>query len=174
MSISAERYILIWSEAFAAVLSQVGGSSFTVETSTESVAEQPAEIFVRFNAGKALSGEQALSMSKAHALRFAQMLLSENPDPNAAFTNDHVDALGELFRQIAGDVVVRWKSAAQSEIELQFVSMETPTWKPSSSIFFKIKGSEPDLGSVTLLSSDLERSLSSAAASVGANQTHAA
>lgn len=170
MPISADHYIRIWSEAFAAVLSQVGGSPFTADTSTDSAAEQPAEISMRFNAGKALSGEQAFGLSKAHGLRFAQMLLSENPDPNAAFTNDHIDALGELFRQIAGDVVVRWKAAAQNEIELQFIAMEAPAWKPSSSVSFKIKGAEPDLGVVTQLSSELERALSAAAASTASDQ----
>jgi flagellar motor switch protein FliN len=173
MSMSAENYIRIWAEASSAVLSQVGGSSFTAETSTDLSAEQAAEISLLFNTGKALSGEQAFSMTKAHALRFAQMLLSENPDPNAAFTNDHVDALGELFRQIAGEVVVRWKSAAQNEIDLQFVAMEAPAWKPSSSISFKIKGAEPDLGLVIHLSSELERALSPAALSSFTNNVSA-
>jgi flagellar motor switch protein FliN len=168
---SSEHYIRLWSEAFSAVLSQVGGSAFTVETSAEAPGEPSAEMSVRFNSGKGLAGEQAFGMSKSAALRFGQMLLSESPDPNAAFTNDHVDALGELFRQIAGDVVVRWKAATQSEIELQFLSMEAPAWKPSSSILFKIKGAEPDLSVTTQLSSELERALTSAETSIAAAQT---
>jgi len=159
MAISAEKYIQLWSQAIAAVLSQVAGATFTTEASAEGAADVPSEVSIRFALGKTLAGEQAFTMGKSEALRFAQMLLSESPDPNAEFTKDHVDALGELFRQIAGDVVVRWKASAQSEIELHFQNMEAAAWKPSSSVAFKIKGGEPDLTIVTHLSSEVEKAL---------------
>jgi flagellar motor switch protein FliN/FliY len=136
----------IWVDCFRSVLGQVAGFPITVELETEeefAVGEAsggPPGVWVLFTASKALHGEMAIVTSEAGALPFAQILMSEPPDPAVPFDQDRRDAYEEFLRQVVGQVATSLKSAAGGEVEITHSGGEAPSWPNASRLGIRIAG----------------------------------
>src|SRR5579872_6200365 len=158
MDQSVKKYLQVWSDALSSVLSQLGGGMFIGEVG-ENAAPVAAEVHLVFTLEKALKGKHAFALSRAHALRFAQLLLSEPANPEAEFTQDYQDALAELFRQFAGDAAVRWKAAGGSELEIQFAGTEAPKEQSALSAALAIKTDNTSLEVICSIDAALAKAI---------------
>ncbi len=136
----------IWVECFRAVLGQIAGFPVTVEPATEQesaaahAAPDKQPIWELFAASKALRGDMAILTTEAEALPLAQLLVSEPPDPSAAFDKDRRDAYEEFTRQVLGLVATGLKSVAGGEVELKPSGSEAPSWPGASCLGIRITG----------------------------------
>jgi flagellar motor switch protein FliN/FliY len=132
-----QEYIQTWATSIGRVLQEVAGTPHTSqELSAEATQAQAEElkangICVRFEVAQHLSGEQGFVLSKGDAVRLAQLLLAEPQDANAALSDDHRDALGELFRQFAGAAAVAVKGLAGGEVSFRWSEMERLHGEPA-------------------------------------------
>lgn len=145
-----QNYQQTWTECISRVLEQVAGSPFNVEAPpAEDVdshfkAAVESGVWVRFTAAKRvrfsdkrLTGEQGFLVASSDALRLAQTFMGEPVDEKAAFSNDHRDAVEELFRQFAGMVATALKAKLGGEVELQLSGNERPSWTPVAQAGFR-------------------------------------
>ena len=143
-----EPYLQTWTKSVCSVLEQVVGVSFAVEVlQTEQVEEQIQALAetgtcVRLAISKRLRGEQAFLLPIDDARRFAQILMTEPLDDTVAFSDDHRDAVAELFRQFAGTAAVSLKAKLGGEVELQFAGSDRPTWVPAAQVGFRFSSSQ--------------------------------
>ncbi len=125
-----QNYQQTWTECISRVLEQIAGSPFTVEAPpAEDVdshfkAAVESGVWVRFTAAKRvrfsdkrLTGEQGFLVASSDALRLAQTFMGEPVDEKASFSNDHRDAVEELFRQFAGMAATALKAKLGGEVE---------------------------------------------------------
>lgn len=145
-----QSYQQTWTECISRVLEQVAGSPFTVEAppaeDVDSHFKDAVEsgVWVRFTAAKRvrfsdkrLTGEQGFLVASSDALRLAQTFMGEPVDEKATFSNDHRDAVEELFRQFAGMAATALKAKLGGEVELQFSGNERPSWTPAAQAGFR-------------------------------------
>jgi flagellar motor switch protein FliN/FliY len=145
-----QNYQQTWTECISRVLEQIAGSPFTVEAPpAEDVdshfkAAVESGVWVRFTAAKRvrfsdkrLTGEQGFLVASSDALRLAQTFMGEPVDEKASFSNDHRDAVEELFRQFAGMAATALKAKLGGEVELQFSGNERPSWTPAVQAGFR-------------------------------------
>jgi flagellar motor switch protein FliN/FliY len=124
-----QDYVNTWAASIGRVLGDVSGTPHTSQelpaeaTQTQVETLKESGIGIRFEAAQHLSGEQGFVLSKGDAVRLAQLLLAEPPDANAALSDDHRDALGELFRQFAGAAAVAVKGLAGGEVSFKWSAM---------------------------------------------------
>ena len=125
-----EEYIEAWSTSIGRVLQEVTG---TPQTSRELSAEATQACWeelkeeglgIRFEAVQHLTGEQGFVLSKSDAVRLAQSLLTEPQDGTIVLSDDHRDAVGELFRQFAGAAASAVKGLAGGEVNFKWSGME--------------------------------------------------
>ncbi len=81
-------------------------------------------IAVQFEATQHLSGNQGFVLSKKDAVRLAQLLLAEPEDGSSVMSDDHRDAVGELFRQFAGAAASALKGLAGGEVSFKWVGLD--------------------------------------------------
>jgi len=91
-------------------------------------------IHLRFEAAQSLSGEQGFVLSKGDGVRLAQLLLAEPQDASTAMSDDHKDAVGELFRQFAGAAAMALKGLAGGEVSFKWAGMEPLQGEPGARI----------------------------------------
>ena len=143
-----ESYLHTWTKSVCSVLEQVAGVSFTVEVlPAEQVGAQLqalAEIgvWIRLATSKRLRGEQTFLLPGDDARRFAQILMAEPLDDTVAFTDDHHDAVAELFRQFAGTAAISLKAMLGGEVDLQFAGSDRPTWVPAAQEGFRFSSQQ--------------------------------
>ena len=124
------EYLQVWTASIARVLQEVSGTPHTPQElpaealQTELASLQSDGVSARFEAAQHLSGEQGFLLSKGDGVRLAQLLLTEAQDPNVAMTDEHRDALGELFRQFAGAAASGMKGLAGGEVGFQWSGFE--------------------------------------------------
>ena len=75
---------------------------------------------LQFEATQHLAGHQGFVISKKDAVRLAQLLLAEPEDGSSVVSDEHRDALGELFRQFAGAAASSLKSLAGGEVSFKW------------------------------------------------------
>jgi len=130
------EYLQAWTDSIARVLQDVAGTPHTSDelsaeaASTQREALQADGVCALFEASQHLAGEQAFVLSKGDAVRLAQLLLAEPPDPNVPMSDDHRDALGELFRQFAGAAAAALKGLAGGEVSFKWSGLECPHFEP--------------------------------------------
>ena len=138
-----KEYLQIWSKATAEVLQQALGTAFTVEIeSAEDNASGktlPADgVWLVFAPGEPISANQAFWISPADAMSLGQGFMVEPADPLATLTDDHRDAVAELFRQVAGSVALALKAAVGRECGVRFVGSAAPDWAPVARARFRL------------------------------------
>lgn len=130
-----QEFLQVWIQSACKVLEQVAGAPFeAAPVPKEELSGQRQEVaesgtWLRFAAEKRLSGEQAFLVPAKNALVMGQLLMAEPPDENAEITDDHRDAVGELFRQFAGDAALTLKAKLDGEVDLQFAGNDRPGWE---------------------------------------------
>ena len=80
-------------------------------------------VSIQFEAAEHLSGNQGFVLSTKDAVRLSQLLLMEPEDGSSAMTDDHRDAIGELFRQFAGAAASSLKGLAGGEVSFKGVGL---------------------------------------------------
>ncbi len=132
-----QEYIQTWAASIGRVLQEVAGTPHTFQELSPEATQAQIEalkehgVWVRFEAGQHLSGEQSFLLSKSDAVRLAQLLLSEPQDGTADLSDDHRDAAGELFRQFAGAAAAALKGLAGGEVSFKWSGMERPQGDPA-------------------------------------------
>lgn len=135
-SAKLQEYIQTWAASIGRVLQEVAGAPHTAEELPAEVMQAQLEalkenaIYAQFEAAQHLSGEQGFVLSKGDAVRLAQLLLTEPQDPDAAMSDDHRDALGELFRQFAGAAASALSGLAGGEVGFKWSGMERLQGEP--------------------------------------------
>ncbi|MBZ5642895.1 MAG: flagellar motor switch protein FliN [Acidobacteriia bacterium] len=82
----------------------------------------------------------AIHTTEADALALAQILVSEPPDPSAAFDKDRRDAYQELLRQVLGQVATGMKAVAGGEVELKPSGSDAPSWPGATCLGIRVTG----------------------------------
>jgi flagellar motor switch protein FliN len=136
----------IWVDCFRDVLSQVAGSPVSVEPESEDessaskTAEASPDVWTSFATSKALHGEMAILLTEAGALQFAQVLMSEPPDPAIPFDAGRREAYEELIRQVVGNVATSLKTAAQGDVEIKLSGNTAPAEQSVARAGIRISG----------------------------------
>ncbi len=146
-----------WRRCLQHVLEQVSGAPAEVGAADDLKYQQEAKkhwedgAWICFSAGKGLEGEHAFSVSVAGAVSLAQAFMGEPENLGAEFSDDYKDAIGELFRQVAGAVALDLKPKLGTEIALNFLGQHTPAWQPARCLLFQIRRANRDPVIVSLL-----------------------
>ncbi|MGO8789073.1 MAG: FliM/FliN family flagellar motor switch protein [Terriglobia bacterium] len=150
-----QEYLQAWGTSIGRVLQEVAGAPHTwQELSPE--ATQPLlaslnedSVAIQFEATQHLSGNQGFVLSKKDAVRLAQLLLSEPEDGSSAMSDDHRDALSELFRQFAGAAASAVKGLAGGEVSFKWVGLGPFPGQPA--LLAGIQWNSPGLPPLTLV-----------------------
>jgi len=132
-----QSYLQAWGTSICRVLQEVAGAPHTwQELSPEATQElhtslSENSISIQFEAAQHLSGNQGFLLSKKDAVRLAQLLLAEPEDGSSAMTDDHRDAIGELFRQFAGAAASTLKDLAGGEVNFKWLGLEPFPGEPA-------------------------------------------
>jgi len=81
-------------------------------------------VSIQFEAAEHLSGNQGFVLSPKDAVRLSQLLLAEPEDGSSVMSDDHRDAIGELFRQFAGAAASSLKGLAGGEVSFKWVGLD--------------------------------------------------
>jgi flagellar motor switch protein FliN/FliY len=149
------EYLQAWGTSVGRVLQEVAGAPHTwKELSPEATRELHASlketgISVQFEATQHLSGNQGFVLSKKDAVRLAQLLLAEPEDGNSVMSDDHRDALGELFRQFAGAAASSLKGLAGGEVSFKWLGLDPFSGEPA--VQAGIQWTSPGLTPLTII-----------------------
>jgi flagellar motor switch protein FliN/FliY len=156
MAISEQKYVQLWATSIASVLGQISGKTFSTEVLADPASA--TDVVVPFSVTKAATGKQAFRVATTDALALARILVADESE-STELTSDHQDAVAELFRQIAGDAAVRFKSETAVEVEFAHLTSK-PEWKPSSSLTVTATAGDRTIRIGIDFDAELERSLS--------------
>jgi flagellar motor switch protein FliN len=135
----ARAFAEIWASSMAAVLGEIAGKPFPVESSDsappEAVPPAETDLNIVVTAGGALRGEMSLRLPQACALAAAQVLMGESQDPAAELNTESKEAAEELLRQVMGHVVTAVKGR-WGEAQLRLESGPAPTWAAGTEGWF--------------------------------------
>ncbi|MGD0228293.1 MAG: FliM/FliN family flagellar motor switch protein [Terriglobia bacterium] len=150
-----EEYLQAWGTSIGRVLQEVAGAPHTwQELSPEATRALLASlkdksIALQFEATQHLSGNQGFILSKKDAVRLAQLLLSEPEDGSSVVSDDHRDAIAELFRQFAGAAASALKELAGGEVSFKWVGLDPFPGQPA--LQSGIQWDSPGLTPLTLI-----------------------
>jgi len=120
------QFLQAWGTSIGRVLQEVAGAPHTWQElspeATQALLSSLKEnsIAVQFEATQHLSGNQGFVLSNKDAVRLAQLLLAEPEDGSSALSDDHRDAVSELFRQFAGAAAAAVKELAGGEVSFKW------------------------------------------------------
>jgi flagellar motor switch protein FliN/FliY len=149
------EYVEAWGGSIGRVLQEVAGAPHTwQELSPEATQRLLASlkenrVAVQFEAAQHLSGNQGFVLSKQDAVRLAQLLLAEPEDGSSVMSNDHRDAVGELFRQFAGAAASNLKGLAGGEVSFKWLGLDPFPGEPA--LQAGIQWDSPGLAPLTLV-----------------------
>ena len=149
------EYLQAWGASIGRVLQEVAGAPHTwQELSPDATRDLRASlkensISVQFEATQRLSGNQGFVLSKKDAVRLAQLLLAEPEDGNSVMSDDHRDALGELFRQFAGATASALKGLAGGEVSFKWLGLDPFAGEPA--VRAGIQWNSPGLTPLTVI-----------------------
>ena len=132
-----QEYLQAWGASIGRVLKEVAGAPHTwQELSPEATRALLASlkensIGIQFEATQSLSGNQGFVLSKKDAVRLAQLLLAEPEDGSSVMSDDHRDALSELFRQFAGATASALKGLVGGEVSFKWAGLDQFPGKPT-------------------------------------------
>jgi flagellar motor switch protein FliN/FliY len=150
-----QEYLQAWGASISHVLGEVAGAPHAwheipaAETKPLAATLQENGIGVQFEASQHLAGNQGFLLSKKDAVRLAQLLLQEPEDGGSTLSDDHRDALGELFRQFAGAAASAAKGLAGGEVSFKWVGLDTFAGLPA--VQLGIQCTSPGLSSLDLI-----------------------
>jgi flagellar motor switch protein FliN len=150
-----QAYLQAWGTSISRVLQEVAGAPHTwqelpPEATKELLASLKEEgISLQFEAGQHLAGKQGFVLSKKDAVRLSQLLLAEPEDGSSAMTDDHRDAIAELFRQFAGAAASALKGLAGGEVSFKWSGLEPFPGEPAERA--GMQWSSPGLASIALV-----------------------
>ncbi len=150
-----QAYLQAWGTSLGRVLQEVAGAPHTwQELSPEATQALLASlkensIALQFEAIQHLSGNQGFVLSKKDAVRLAQLLLGEPEDGSSVMSDDHRDALGELFRQFAGAVASALKDLAGGEVSFKWIGLDPFPGEPAVRV--GLQWNSPGLTPLTLV-----------------------
>ena len=149
------EYLQTWGTSLGRVLQEVAGAPHTwQELSPEATQALLASlkenrIAVQFEAAQHLSGNQGFVLSKKDAIRLAQLLLGEPEDGGSVMSDDHRDALAELFRQFAGAAASALKDLAGGEVNFKWIGLDSFPGEPAVQV--GLQWTSPKLTPLTLV-----------------------
>ena len=150
-----QDYLQAWGASIGRVLQEVAGAPHTwLELSPEATqallaSTKENNLAVQFEATQHLSGNQGFVLSKKDAIRLAQLLLAEPEDGSSVMSDDHRDAVGELFRQFAGAAASNLKGVAGGEVSFKWVGLDPFPGAPA--VQAGIQWSSPGLTPLTVI-----------------------
>ena len=130
-------YLEAWGTSLGHVLQEIAGAPYTwQELSPEATQALRASlkennVSIQFEAAQHLAGNQGFLLSKKDALRLAQLLLAEPEDGSSVMSDDHRDAIGELFRQFAGAAATAIKGLAGGEVNFKWLGLDPFPGEPA-------------------------------------------
>ena len=138
-------FVKIWKDAFLHVLEPMGVTNATVEDADgaplQPVGESQVGILtVKFSGGGCLKGEMLWTCEKKVALQCAQLLMSEEINPEAEFTANHTDGYLEFIRQVAGQAAVGWKQERGEPAEIVFQAETGAKFETHATATFLLSG----------------------------------
>jgi flagellar motor switch protein FliN/FliY len=125
-----QEYLQAWSKSIGRVLQDVAGAPHTWQElppeATQALLDSLKEnsINIQFEASQNLGGNQGFALSNKDVVRLSQLLLAEPEDGSAVVSDDHRDAIGELFRQFAGAAASSLKGLAGGEVSFKWVGLD--------------------------------------------------
>ncbi len=125
-----QEYLQAWGNSIGRVLQEVAGAPHTWQElspeATQALLDSLKEnsISLQFEATQNLTGNQGFVLSNKDAVRLSQLLLAEPEDGSAVVSDDHRDAIGELFRLFAGAAASSLKSLAGGEVSFKWVGLD--------------------------------------------------
>ncbi len=150
-----QAYLQAWGTSISRVLQEVAGAPHTwqellPEATKELLASLKEDgISLQFEAGQHLTGKQGFVLSKKDAVRLSQLLLAEPEDGSSAMTDDHRDAIAELFRQFAGAAASALKGLAGGEVSFKWSGLDPFPGEPAERA--GMQWSSPGLASIALV-----------------------
>ena len=160
-------YLNTWAEQCAQVLSTIAGASLKCDISLDRPADcaaaADADIWLSITMSGALQGSMSLRLHRAQAIAIAQGFMGEPLDASAEIKAEYIEAVEELFRQIAGHVATTVQPLL-GEVQLQLEKAAAPS--SPAAITAWIHSSSPNFSFVveTVLSSELVNALTGAKA----------
>jgi flagellar motor switch protein FliN/FliY len=124
-----QEYLQSWGTNIGRVLQEVAGAPHTWQElspeATQALLESLKEnsISIQFEATQHLTGNQGFVLSKKDTVRLSQLLLAEPEDGSSVVSDDHRDAIAELFRQFAGAVASSLKTLAGGEVSFKWLGL---------------------------------------------------
>ena len=150
-----KEYLEAWGASVGHVLQEVAGAPHAwAELSPEATRALVASLKensvpIQFEVTQHLSGNQGFVLSKKDAIRLAQLLLAEPEDGSSVMSDDHRDALSELFRQFAGAAASAVKSLAGGEVSFKWLGLDPFPGEPAFKV--GIQWTSPGLTPLTVL-----------------------
>jgi flagellar motor switch protein FliN len=150
-----QAYLHAWGSSIGRVLQEVAGAPHTwQELSPQAAKDMLASlkdnsVSIQFEAAQHLSGNQGFILSKKDAVRLAQLLLAEPEDGSSVLSDDHRDAIGELFRQFAGAAASSLKSLAGGEVNFKWLGLDPFPGQPAAQA--GLQWTSPGLTPLTLV-----------------------
>ena len=129
-SVRIQEYVQAWGASICRVLQEVAGAPHAFQVLAPEAASALAasmrenSVGLHFEVADHLSGRQGFLLSNKDAVRLAQLLLAEPEDGSSILSDDHRDAVGELFRQFAGAAASSLKGLAGGEVSFKWVGLE--------------------------------------------------
>jgi flagellar motor switch protein FliN len=158
-----EGYVQAWAEGLSQLLGQIAGVPVPCVLLGEHGTDLPpageTDLWMVCTCSGALRGEESFRIPAVSAVRLAQRFMSEAENPETPLTQDHIEAVAELLRQVAGIVASairpRW-----GEVQFRLDVVRGAASWPASSTFGLGAGDEGGLLVVELqLSSALVAAL---------------
>jgi flagellar motor switch protein FliN/FliY len=150
-----QEYLQAWGASIGRVLQEVAGAPHTWEelspAATQALLASLKEnsISIQFEVTQHLSGNQGFVLSTKDAIRLAQLLLAEPEDGSSLMSDDHRDALGELFRQFAGAAASALKGLVGGEVSFKWLGLDPFPGEPT--VQAGIQWTSPGLTPLTLI-----------------------
>ena len=150
-----QEYLQAWGASIGRVLQEVAGAPHTWQelspAATQALLASLKEnsIGIQFEVAQRLSGNQGFVLSRKDAVRLAQLLLAEPEDGNSVMSDDHRDALGELFRQFAGAAASALKGLVGGEVSFKWLGLDPFPGEPT--VQAGIQWTSPGLTPLTLI-----------------------
>jgi len=164
-SAAVQDYAKIWADGTSRVLGQLHGSAITAQTQATAAIEVAhtdtgENLWIRFKAAGALTGEQVFKCNKSDGVRMAQLLMSEPMDGDAEWDETRSDALNEVFRQFAGVAATDCKAKYGGEVQFELQPAKAPEWKAGLEISWTFSASNlPAIQWTLTLGPDLSAAL---------------
>lgn len=139
------EFVKGWKNAFARVLEPLGLAGAKVEEVDGSALQPQGEeqvgiLTVKFSGGGCLNGELLWTCEKTVALQCAQLLMSEDINPEAEFTATHTDGYLEFIRQVAAEAAVGWKQVRGEPAEIVYQAETGSKFETHSTSTFRLSG----------------------------------